>query len=707
MNVGAWTVAGRLTEDRLGPVYVVQQAGMGRAGAMRPIDPEMLERFGVRDALRDLARRLAVSEHPGLVQVLDLVAAGDHWYLVSDLVPGPRLADLLDPATAAQRIGGWTGDPGSAATVALDTAETLLALHRSGLAHGAVSVEAVTFGADGGARLTDTGLLALLSGTAADPAADRRAWADLVRRLGVAWVPAGSSVIASLERAAQRAAPQDGSPGDLERAIADIDRADRSLPGGYEARPRLRGAVQAWIASAPALQPATDLPGAVQAAAPATSGTATILDMPDAGVGEAVVPGEHRTLIEAPAPAAPPPPAPAPAAPPAPPPPVPVAAVPAAMPPPPPPAPVAAAASSPAPAGATFIEPPPPAPGPAAPSPGATVIDRPPPPAPLPPAAPAAAVVEQPPPSPPPPAPPALPVAAAPPPAPGETMADRPPPAPEPGTTLVDRPPPSPGATMVDRPPPSPGATMVDRPSPPMGATMVDRPVAAPPPAATSRPGGPSFRLGGAAAPDAAAPAETAVPYAAPPPPPAEAPPPAPPPPPAAGGVRFGQAPQSAASGSELLAGAAADTTTPTWQVPTRQGRRRSRTWLYAGLVALAGLIVVGVVVGLVTGKSSPLSVSSAVVSVDHTRATCSQPVTVSGTIQTNGGEGTVEYQWKQDGVVVGGVQQQPVSKGQNSVTVHLVWTLTGKGTRQAVATLTISKPNPLAPVEGRFAYSC
>jgi hypothetical protein len=70
----------------------------------------------------------------------------------------------------------------------------------------------------------------------------------------------------------------------------------------------------------------------------------------------------------------------------------------------------------------------------------------------------------------------------------------------------------------------------------------------------------------------------------------------------------------------------------------------------------------------------------------------CDVTVDVVGTIHTNG-EST-------------GPLTQTTEVGKLDVQVHLLWTLSGKGSYPATATLEISQPRPLSAVS-RFTYSC
>ena len=250
MQVAGWTVAGRIGGDGIGPLYLAEDAS-GHRVVLRALDSRRLAAAGALERVRDLVQALgALPPLAGIARILDLVEADGTWYLVTEPLPGPPLAALLDAPAHAARLGAWAGDASSAAAVLLDAGAACLALHGAGLAHGALAADAVDLDAEARARLREPGLVAALDGTAPDHPADARAFGGLVRRVRMVWVPAGDPSGDALDRAAQLAAPEPGAP-DLDRAVDVIRRAAGDLPAGWEQRPRLRRAVVAWMSTEP------------------------------------------------------------------------------------------------------------------------------------------------------------------------------------------------------------------------------------------------------------------------------------------------------------------------------------------------------------------------------------------------------------------------------------------------------------------------
>ncbi|TMC47660.1 MAG: hypothetical protein E6J14_14945 [Chloroflexi bacterium] len=337
--VGPFTVVAELGGGRLGPLFLGRHSTSGEAVCLRQLDPALLAHPEAREAVVRAVRRIATTEAPGVIRVIDLLESGNQWYLVSAHVPGPTLRDLLD-RSQAPRLHGFIGDPSAAAVVLGDVGRACLALHGAGVAHGSLGPASILCSVDGVARLADPALLAITTGTATGPAADARSWGDLALVLRRAWVPAREG--SNFDRAADRA-----EAGDLRAAVDTLDGREQG------ARARLAVAASAWEATRSA-SPAPSASAAVPLSA-ATSGSErpTLLDIPGAS---SAADGGRATVIE-------PPPAPRPSA----------------IPPPQqtviePPVPALRASAS-----ETVIDRPPPRADPVAPAAGATVVDRPPP----------------------------------------------------------------------------------------------------------------------------------------------------------------------------------------------------------------------------------------------------------------------------------------------------------------------------------------
>jgi hypothetical protein len=147
-------------------------------------------------------------------------------------------------------------------------------------------------------------------------------------------------------------------------------------------------------------------------------------------------------------------------------------------------------------------------------------------------------------------------------------------------------------------------------------------------------------------------------------------------------------------------------TDVPAWPV-IRKARRRRR-WLGTVLLLAAAA---GAAAYLLLHRSSqtpaPTLAVTGVTAKAPATAGCGQTVTVSGAIVTNGGEGTVAYQWTRSDGLPSPVQQLRTTADQTRYPVSLLWTISGRGRLTGVATLTVSSPAGAAPASAQFQYSC
>ncbi|MER7130910.1 hypothetical protein [Streptosporangium saharense] len=243
MDIERGTVAGFLLtgESRTGEPGTWSSAtapGGRRAGALR-LDP----RFAADPAARERLVATVLAERgliqaglTGLVPVTDLVSAGREIWLLTTEPVSPTLTDLL---TAPSGLPGSGPGAGEAAVVLLETARTLLALHASGLAHGALRPDTVVIAADGSALLTERGLADALHGRSADPGRDAVAWAALARGLAANWAAADPGAAALFERAAATAVAEG-----LGRARDVLLSGQDTLPSGSLTRNGLAQAVR-------------------------------------------------------------------------------------------------------------------------------------------------------------------------------------------------------------------------------------------------------------------------------------------------------------------------------------------------------------------------------------------------------------------------------------------------------------------------------
>lgn len=138
-----------------------------------------------------------------------------------------------------------------------------------------------------------------------------------------------------------------------------------------------------------------------------------------------------------------------------------------------------------------------------------------------------------------------------------------------------------------------------------------------------------------------------------------------------------------------------------------REPRRKRGRWASFGAGFVSGLVVAGVIVFLLSRVAPAIHVTGAAVApTTKAQSTCDVVVDVVGTITTNGQRGSINYQWLRSDGEQTQVLTQSVPEGATTATVHLLWTLSGKGTYPATATLRILEPDPVEAT-GKFTYSC
>ncbi|WP_248959270.1 hypothetical protein [Sphaerisporangium perillae] len=274
-EVGTWTDA-FAPDGTLGGVLRLDPGALAAPGATERV---------VAEVTAD--RRLVRSGLAGLMPISDLVAArGEVWLLTAR--PGtPSLAELMHG-----RPSGPAPDAGSAATILVETAQTLLAVHAAGLAHGALHAGTVVITEDGTALLAERGLAMALRGEQASVDRDLAAWASLARGLAAAWA-AGDPRAAQLFDRAASAATTHG----LGAARDALVNGRELLPSGFATRERLVRTIQWWSASDVPTQRPSHVPEIVD-----TGEVVTLLYSP--ATGESPAAGQPQATAASPGPGA-------------------------------------------------------------------------------------------------------------------------------------------------------------------------------------------------------------------------------------------------------------------------------------------------------------------------------------------------------------------------------------------------------------------
>jgi len=187
-------------------------------------DPEGQLRGGLRLNALDQAetQRLqgVLSPAPGLLNVVDQVRDENGHWLITASPATPTVAEALQA-----RIGL---PPTVALLIAVDTGQTLAALHDAGTAHGGLTADTVVLSGDGRVVLAECGYAHALAGTQPGPGHDTTGWIKLVR--GLATPRPADDAKRLLNAAADEAEALGGKAG-LTTALLSLSNQAMRLPG--------------------------------------------------------------------------------------------------------------------------------------------------------------------------------------------------------------------------------------------------------------------------------------------------------------------------------------------------------------------------------------------------------------------------------------------------------------------------------------------
>ncbi|WP_068903364.1 hypothetical protein [Planomonospora sphaerica] len=238
MELAGHRLTGRTWIGELGTWYSAVAPGGRPASALRfdarPFtDPAARDRL-VAAVVAD--RRLLQGGLTGLVPVTDLITARDEIWLLTGEPVSPTVTDLLTRPPGGPRPGA-----SEAATVLAETAQTLLAVHTAGLAHGAVHPGTVVIAPGGSVLLAERGLADALHGRPSVPDRDVAAWASLARGLAANWAVDAPRAAGLFERVAVTATTH-GLAAARDALLTGRD----LLPSGFPARDRLTETAHRW-----------------------------------------------------------------------------------------------------------------------------------------------------------------------------------------------------------------------------------------------------------------------------------------------------------------------------------------------------------------------------------------------------------------------------------------------------------------------------
>jgi serine/threonine protein kinase len=153
-----------LGEGGMGVVYRARQLELGREVALKILRPRFATEPSFAERFSREARALARLSHPGIVAVHDFGRAGDHFYLLMELVEGTNLRRLIRDGDLTSR---------QALEVVSQVCSALQFAHDQGVVHRDIKPENILIDRQGTAKIADFGLAKIARGEDAEPEASR------------------------------------------------------------------------------------------------------------------------------------------------------------------------------------------------------------------------------------------------------------------------------------------------------------------------------------------------------------------------------------------------------------------------------------------------------------------------------------------------------------------------------------------------------
>jgi len=146
---GPYEILALLGAGGMGVVYRARDARLNRDVALKVLAPGMAGDAGRLQRFEQEARAAATLNHPNVMAVFDLGVEDGTPYIVSELLEGQTLRDLLAGGALTVR---------TATTLAVQIAHGLAAAHAKGIVHRDLKPENVFVTADGRAKVLDFGI---------------------------------------------------------------------------------------------------------------------------------------------------------------------------------------------------------------------------------------------------------------------------------------------------------------------------------------------------------------------------------------------------------------------------------------------------------------------------------------------------------------------------------------------------------------------
>src|SRR5258708_16096048 len=149
MRIGKYEIVDKLGEGGMGEVYRARDGSLNRTVAVKILPPDVANDPNRRARFEQEARALGALNHPNIVAVYDTGVENGQAYIVSELVDGESLRQVVDRGRLPLR---------KLIDVSVQIADALAAAHSVGIVHRDLKPENVMVTRDGLCKVLDFGL---------------------------------------------------------------------------------------------------------------------------------------------------------------------------------------------------------------------------------------------------------------------------------------------------------------------------------------------------------------------------------------------------------------------------------------------------------------------------------------------------------------------------------------------------------------------